>query len=197
MCQLIETIKIFNGKLYNINFHNDRFNKSRNIIFNINDCCYLQDLIKLPFQFIDGLIKCRILYSKEIEKIDFENYNKPSINTLKIVHDNEITYSFKFKDRKAIESLKSLKENCDDIIIVKNKKITDSSFCNIVLFDGIKYFTPDTPLLEGTKRKQLIQEGIIYVEEISVDDLKLFKEVFLINSMNNLGDIKIKIENIR
>ena len=37
MCLLIETIKIENNKIYNINYHNLRMNKARKDLFNSKD----------------------------------------------------------------------------------------------------------------------------------------------------------------
>jgi len=196
MCQLIETIKIDNNKIYNLDFHNARFNFSRKKIFNISNRINLTDIIFFPDDKLEGLYKCRIIYDKEIKSVEFIPYKLKKIRTLKLIDDNKIEYSYKFKDRKNLENLFNKRETADDIIIVKNNFITDSFFGNIIFQKNNKFYTPNTPLLEGTKRAQLLAEGIILEREILKQDIKKFDAIYLINAMIDLFEVKIKIEDI-
>ena len=84
-----------------------------------------------------------------------------------------------------------------DILIVKNNLVSDTSFSNIAFFDGNNWFTPSLPLLKGTKRELLIYNGLLNVIDIKVTDIKKnFKSFCLINSMINLSDFVLPIENI-
>lgn len=73
--------------------------------------------------------------------------------------------------------------NCDDVLIIKNGYITDSSFCNIIFFDGYKWFTSKTPLLKGTCRDRLIAEGVVSEVEIKTEHLADYSMFMLINAM--------------
>jgi 4-amino-4-deoxychorismate lyase len=196
MCLLLETIKIENGKLCDIFYHNLRFNKSRKEFFGCSDSVSLENVLKVPPEFRSGLYKCRIIYSDTVKKIEFLPYQKKEIESLKIVVCDSIEYDYKYEDRSGINKLLELKKNCDDILIVKNKKITDASFSNIVFYDGKKWVTPSSPLLKGTKREKLLSERKIIEDEIAVTDLKHFKKAALINCMLDLGDCVIDIKNI-
>jgi 4-amino-4-deoxychorismate lyase len=77
-------------------------------------------------------------------------------------------------------------KSADEILIIKNGFVTDTSFSNIVFFDGIKWITPSTYLLNGTQRQQLLQQGAIIEEEIRPSDLKHFRFAKLINAMLDL-----------
>lgn len=77
-----------------------------------------------------------------------------------------------------------MKDDCDDILIIKNKRITDTSIANIVFYNGNRWITPSQPLLEGTCRARLLSEGGIEVDEIMMNDIKLFSQFKLINAMN-------------
>ncbi|NJD21537.1 MAG: hypothetical protein FIA82_02540 [Melioribacter sp.] len=107
-----------------------------------------------------------------------------------------MSYSHKFEDRTKFE--KHLRESkADEILIIKNGLVTDTSFSNVVFFDGTKYSTPSSPLLKGTKRAKLIAESIIKEEEIKLKDIQKFKFVYLINALLDLNvENKIPIENI-
>ncbi|MFZ4400730.1 MAG: aminotransferase class IV [Bacteroidales bacterium] len=197
MCRLLETIKVKNGELHNVNLHNERLNRSRLELFDIEDKIKLENEIFISYEMRKGNYKCRIIYEKNIEKIELTPYKIPKINSLKIVHLDSIQYSYKFENREAINQLYLQKEQCDDILIVRNGMITDTSFCNIIFNDGNKLITPSTPLLKGVKREQLLREGKITENEIKLTDIHLFKKAFLINAMIELEDnVEISINKI-
>ena len=196
MCLLIETIKIKNNKIYNINYHNQRMNNARKDLFNCKDFIDLSKFIKSPNS--NDIIKCRVIYNQKIAKIEYEKYLLRNINSLKIVNSDDIEYQYKYKDRSEIEKLLKLKNNCDDILIIKNKRITDTSFTNIAFYDGTKWLTPIYPLLKGTKREKLIDENKIIEKDIFIDDLNKYKKAILFNSMLDLEDqMFIEIDNIK
>ncbi|NJK94632.1 MAG: hypothetical protein HC905_06655 [Bacteroidales bacterium] len=74
---------------------------------------------------------------------------------------------------------KKIKAN-EDFIYIRNGKITDTSYANLVFSDGIKLFTPANTLLEGTKRALYLKQGKIQEEEISVKDLRRFNYFLLL-----------------
>ena len=197
MCQLVETIKCKDGKLENLRFHQARFDVSRKQLFGIDQIIPLLEIIKIPSKFRKGLFRCRIIYSSEIEKIEFHPHEYRKVESLKMVEDNTIDYRLKFIDRKKLSELFEKRADCDDIIIVKNSCITDSFVANVVFFDGKEWWTPNTPLLHGTRRAQLIEEGKIKVCRITPNDLPRFEKAGLINAMQDLSEMpEIKIENI-
>ena len=68
---LIETIKCKDGQLFNLTFHQRRFHLALKESFNIPDSPSLSDVIKIPEECKQGLYRCRVLYSTNIEKIEF------------------------------------------------------------------------------------------------------------------------------
>ena len=83
------------------------------------------------------------------------------------------------------------RENCDDIIIVKNGLVTDSFAANLLFFNGKDWVTPTTPLLKGTKRQLLLDRGIIIEKEIMEEDVFGFQKVGLINAMIDFEEMPI------
>jgi 4-amino-4-deoxychorismate lyase len=197
MCRLIESIKVIDRKFENISFHNQRCNEARAAVWNCKNKIDISHEVALPDDLSDGLYKCRILYSSQIEKTEFIPYQLPNIHSLQVIYDDTIEYPYKFEDRSRIEELFAKRKRCDDILIVKNGCVTDTSFCNILLYDGVNYFTPDTPLLNGTKRRQLISQRKIFEKKITLNDLMAFQKIFLVNAMIDLQDeIFVDIENV-
>ncbi|MEI6749684.1 MAG: aminotransferase class IV [Bacteroidales bacterium] len=196
MCLLFETIRIEKGKLQNVSFHNERLNRSRKELFGIDMLFDLQKIIHVPDSFYAEKHRCRIVYSTEIISIAFSQYTMRKINNLKIVEDDTIEYAYKFEDRQVIEKLRT---GCkaDDILIIKNGLVSDTSYANIVFWDGIKWVTPSSPLLRGTTLTRLLLENKIQMEEIRKSDIKLFKSARIINAMIGLEESpSIEIKNI-
>ncbi|MFA3782170.1 aminotransferase class IV [Melioribacteraceae bacterium 4301-Me] len=196
MCRLIESIKVYRRKLWNIKYHNYRMNNSRRQLFGAEDEIDLSKEIVVPQIISNELYKCRVVYSNKILSVEFIPYLKKKITSLEIVTNNLICYDHKYENREEINKLLYSKR-CDEILIVKNNLITDASFANVVLSDGKVYLTPASPLLKGTKRAKLLEEGLIKEEEIPLSDLRKFKYAYLINAMLDLEESnKVLIENI-
>jgi 4-amino-4-deoxychorismate lyase len=197
MSRLLETVKIKNRQMLNLYYHNERMNRSRMEFFGCTEIIDLKDIVSVPGYLTDDVYKCRIIYNPDIESVEFERYNPKKIQTLKIVECNNIDYSYKFADRSVFAELQKQRGGCDDILIVKNGFITDTSFSNIVFFDGEKAVTPSTPLLKGTMREKLIKDGKISESDICLKDLQKFQSVKLINAMLDLDDSEsIDVNNI-
>jgi 4-amino-4-deoxychorismate lyase len=172
-------------------------NRSRMEFFGCTEIIDLKDIVSVPGYLTDDVYKCRIIYNPDIESVEFERYKPKKIQTLKIVECNDIDYSYKFADRSVFAELQKQRDGCDDILIVKNGFITDTSFSNIVFFDGEKPVTPSTPLLKGTMREKLIKDGKISESDICLKDLQKFQSVKLINAMLDLDDTEsIDVNNI-
>jgi len=71
MCQLFESIKVIDGLIQNIAYHSERLNRSRFEVFNKHDLWNLAELINIPEKATQGLVKCKLFYGKEIDRIEF------------------------------------------------------------------------------------------------------------------------------
>ena len=180
MSLLVETIRFSHGLLHNKTRHQERFNRSRNELFNANA---LELTIPIPDNLKkNATYKVRVLYSHKIEKIEWHIYTPRKLTHFEIVENNEIDYSYKYTNRDEINRL-CKKSQADTIIILKNGMITDSAFANLLFFDGTSWITPSTPLLQGTMREYLLQVGMIQDTLITKDDLHSFSKFKLINAM--------------
>ncbi len=191
MSLLIESIKIFNGRIYNLNRHQQRMNNSRKALFGIDIPISLRSKILIPALYHTGLIKCRIVYNTEINQITYHKYIPKPIKSVQLVYDNSIVYDHKYKDREHINQLYAQRGECDDIIIVKNGMLTDSSYCNIALRKLGKWYTPDSCLLQGTRRTQLIDQRKLIVKPIPVDTIHNYDRISLVNAMMGLSNSTI------
>jgi len=183
MYQLVESVRIENRQLHHIELHNQRLKKAMQLVFGVEKKIFLEDIIELPADLTENRYKCRVTVSPESINVDMKPYIQREIKTLKIVHDNEIDYSFKTDNRQQLDSAFEKRADCDDIIIVKNNCVTDSWAANIILFDGQRWVTPDTPLLKGVQREYLLSRKLIKEQRVLVADLSSFQKIRLINAM--------------
>jgi 4-amino-4-deoxychorismate lyase len=191
MFPLFESIRIEKGKAQLVEYHQERMERSLHALghkleFSLKDCIQKQDFdAKKTF-------KLRLSYNKKDYSIDIAEYKPQKIERLQIIEDNSIDYSLKYSNRTAINKLMMKRGSADDIIIVKNNEITDTSFSNLIFFDGKKWLTPKNPLLKGVMRKHLLEKGIIHEEIIHSEKISAFESFMLINAM--LGfDIQRKL----
>ncbi len=192
-----EVIKIYNGKIFNLPAHIERMNFTLQSFFGSTIPFSLKDE-DIPLEFREGLVKCRIVYSLENLEIEYSHYIFREINSLKIIHDNSINYSFKYAERRAFDRLMAQKENCDDILVVKNGLVTDTSFTNVVFESDKGLFTPSTYLLPGTKRQTLLKERVIKEKVIRIEDIEDYRKLYLINAMMGIEDnISIPISSLK
>ena len=192
-----EVIKICNGRIFNLPAHIERMNFTLQSFFGSTIPFSLNDE-HIPLEFREGLVKCRIVYSLENLEIEYSHYIFREINSLKIIHDNSINYSFKYAERRAFDRLMAQKENCDDILVVKNGLVTDTSFTNVVFESDKGLFTPSTYLLPGTKRQTLLKERVIKEKVIRIEDIEDYRKLYLINAMMGITDnISIPISSLK
>lgn len=181
----IETIRILNQKVISLSYHQQRVDKTLSD-HNLPPLNIKQLLSSLPQDIPSSLCRCRITYGQTPTKIDYFPYTPLVRQRVKIVRQDNLSYSYKYADRRQIEELVSL-STCEDIIIVKNDKITDSSIANLVFENKEGLFTPTTPLLKGTQRQRLIDKGVISLRDITLKDIKTYDKLYFINAMTPLN----------
>lgn len=181
-----ETIKCDDMEVFNIEYHQQRI--SNTIGKNIN-------LLEYIYPPNSKLLKCKIIYTQDdIVDVIFDTYKKKEIKSLKIIHDDKINYKYKYEYRDELNTLSKQKDNADDIIIVKNGLITDTTIANIAIFINNQWFTPKQPLLLGTTRQRYIDNGKLKEKDITIDDFQKAEQIALLNAMIDfdiLEDIKI------
>jgi len=178
----LETIRVFDGVAQHLEYHQERVDNT----LETKNIHILSELIKAPSL---DLYRCRIVYDRESISIEYLPYVKRDIRTLKLLRSDSLSYDKKYENREELLELFARKEQCDDILIVKNNCITDTSIANIALFNGVRWYTPKTPLLKGTTRARLLAEGKITEVDIPVERLKSFKKIALMNAMINFDII--------
>ena len=196
MCQFIETMCVEQGRITNLDYHLERIKNTRKHFWNTEKTVPTDQLSALAATQ-DSRAKLRFVYDKEnIYDLSYTPYSTRKIERLKLLENNDIEYSYKSVDRTALNLLKAQTEPTDEIIIIKQNRLTDTSYTNIALFDGSQWITPSTPLLKGTRRAQLLDAGRLIECEVLATDLKSFQSISLINAMMDLEELVLPISSI-
>lgn len=176
-----ETVKCEDYEIFNLEYHNKRV--ANTIGLNIN----LQEYI---YPLSEELLRCKVTYNDfEVLNVEYFPYKKRDITSFKLIFDDEISYSKKYLNRENLDSLFSKKEDCDEIIIIKNGVVTDTSIANIAIFYENKWITSKNCLLNGTTKQRLLDSKFLVEKDISVKMLKKASQIALMNAMIDF-DIK-------
>ncbi|MCH9812553.1 MAG: aminotransferase class IV [Epsilonproteobacteria bacterium] len=186
MSLFFETLKIKNHKIYNLSEHHARLNKTVLENFGHRTSIDLNNHIKAPDE---KLYRCKVTYDTEIKSVSFTPYQPKVFRHFKLINTH-LSYPYKAVDRTEINKLFEQKENCDDILMIKDGLVYDTSIANIAIYDGIKWYTPSMPLLAGTQRANLLKKQIVFEKEIKVKDIKNMVSFAIMNALIGFHPIK-------
>ena len=196
MCRCIETIRIEDGRVWQLDYHQRRVDTTRSELFPGSDPLPLRHAV--PSVLPDsGLYKLRVTYAETLINVEVVAYQRRPLRSLVCVIDDTIDYRFKWADRSDLQRLLAQRGEADEIIIVRRGRVTDSSYSNLVLRQGKRWVTPDTPLLAGTMRASLLDKGTITAAPVQLDRLARYSHVALINAMNPLGTLVVPMDAVR
>ena len=154
-----ETIKCDDYEIFNLDYHNKRI--ANTIGLNIK----LQEYV---YPASSDLLRCKVIYNND-EILDVEY--------------------FTYKNRDALDKLFEKRDACDEVIIIKNNIVTDTSIANIAIYYENTWITSKNCLLKGTTRDRLINDKILIEKDITVEMLKEATKIALMNAMIDF-DIK-------
>lgn len=194
MEQYLETIRIEEGRACHLPYHNQRMNETRAHL-GLSDGLDLEAIIG-DVSIYQQRTRCRIVYDTEIRSVEFFPYQIRSVKTLRLVEDNQVDYGCKYADRSALNRCFTQRGACDDVLIVQNGDVTDTTIANVAFWNGETWFTPSTPLLKGTMRASLLDSHQIQEAKIRVEDLSHFSRLRLFNAMILFGEIELPIQSV-
>ncbi|MDY0215503.1 MAG: aminotransferase class IV [Bacteroidales bacterium] len=190
MCHFIESIRLENGNIKLLDYHQNRVNKTILHFFGKKNLINLEKELEKETLPPVGVYKIRILYSQKVHSLEILPYNQLKFSKFQMIPvPNGFDYSFKYSNRTLFEELtKNIKPNTI-ALFTQNKGLTDGLFANLVFQKNGMLFTPDTPLLNGVQRQYLLKTKQIQEAKISEENINSFEKLGLINAM-------IPIENI-
>lgn len=197
MYRFIETIRVENGKIERFALHANRVWNTRKHFWGYAEP-FTVDTVTSVVTPMSGIYKLRFTYDEtHIYDLSYTPYHFQNILQLQPVIVNTIDYAYKYADRSAFAVLKEeVGEGCEPLII-RDGLVTDTSYTNIAFFDGCQWFTPSTPLLNGTRRQSLLASHQIREKEIRFHDIPQYTSIALFNAMMDLGDLILPISAVK
>jgi 4-amino-4-deoxychorismate lyase len=183
MSQFFESIRVNNGIAENLSFHQARVHKTLQAFDASQSNISLEAIVQQLALPQLGLFKLRISYDLNgNHQAKLTPYVYKQISQFALVDIKGFSYDYKFSNRDWINEALS-HSGTDEIIMHDNGFIKDCSYTNIVFYDGVDWYTPESPLLAGTQRAKLIREGVIITKALHVDDILNLKKFKCINAM--------------
>ena len=188
MYRFIESIKVEDQKAFLLEFHQERVNSTFQH-FGKEGSLDLKKIFNNLGHDEDGLYKMRLSYDLERNyNVQMIPYAIPQIHSFELVENNCFDYPFKFEERSEFEKMKN-KSKAQEIIIVKNNHITDTSFTNLLFLKGKDWFTPKTYLLNGVQRQHLLKSKKIKEADINLQNIREYSHFQMINALNDFDDM--------
>lgn len=195
MCRFIETICVEAGSALRLDYHNRRLNATRHEVWGDVPELRIEQYIKT-----DGYVertRLRIEYDTEIRKVEYIPYHLRPVSSLRLVEmPDDADYHLKYADRSVLNALFERRDGADDVLAVRDGFITDTSIANVALWDGEQWHTPSHPLLKGTHRQFLIDNGMVAEREIKTDELSRYTKIRLFNAMIHFGEIEFSTDRL-
>lgn len=185
MPRFIETILFKNNNMPLIKWHEQRFAQTQIATWGETIYPSLEKIIRSKEIDLDKDVsyKCRVLYDSKNTDIQFSVYQQRTINSLVLKNGNDIDYHLKYEDRQQLNALVKDLQQGEEVLIVRNNLLTETSFTNIALWNGTQWHTPKIPLLRGVQRSKLIEDKIIIEKNISIQQLSLYQKICLFNAL--------------
>lgn len=183
MSLFFESIRLVNGRVMNLSFHQQRVNTTCKA-FNM-PIISLKEIIHIHQHSFpkEGVFKMRIEYGYDISTVQLAPYRIKEIRILQLLDVGNFSYNYKSSNRTLLQSFYEKKRNADDCLLVKNGCITDTTYGSILLFKSNQWFTPSTILLPSTMRSKLLNQKKIKITKVTVENLYDFEFFKVVNAM--------------
>ena len=148
--RFIETIRYADGRLHLLDLHTDRMRATRREVYGIEGPGLDTSMFHIPPHLADLTVKCRVIYGRDIDDIQYEAYTPRPLSRLRMVSDNTVDYHLKYLDRTPLAYPDIPLRPDEGLVIVKDGLVTDSTYANLLLLAPGRAYTPSTPLLPGS-----------------------------------------------
>lgn len=184
MCRfpLFETLLIIDGKVQNLQYHQQRFEQATQEYFGCEPRFSLADILVVPEASQRGKVRCRIDYNATEFELKFFIYSPKKVERFRLVEVENWDYHLKFSDRKRFDLLPILQN--EEVIILNNGYVSDCSIGNLLFLKQGIWYSPQHYLLKGTQLSKLLDEGKVVLAKIAKQDLHQYEKIMLINALN-------------
>jgi len=188
--QLFETLRIQDGKAMHLSYHNDRCNQSLKALFTAENAIDLAE--HLPDLPVKGLYRAKVIYDAKSIHATYTLYRPKKIARIRLV-ETDLSYPHKYLDRQVLDQALARYPGYDEILFTRQGLLTDTTIANIALRQEGTWYTPTTPLLPGTTRARLLDEGRLILRNIPASEITRYDGLALMNAMIGFYEIDLSI----
>lgn len=198
--QLLETMKLDDGKMELLPYHLDRIQASGDYFgYTIHRNDLEEQCLRIAAQFEEGFFKIRLLVGingrAEIEVHPVEKSVSCVTGALAEHYINEDD-PFLYHKTTHRDVYNCQKVPGVDVTLLWNSKeeLTEYTIANLVVKEGNEYFTPPVKsgLLAGTFRQHLLDRGIIKEKVLYKREMDRFEEMWMINAVRGWTKVNMR-----
>lgn len=200
LCMLfLETLHIAHGQILRLAYHQKRVEKT---LLDTGGSMSAFSLCQLfadnPPPLTKERLRCRVLYDAAavVQCMEYLPYQPRPLRSLRLVEAGKLVYDRKWADRSALDALFALRGSADDVLLVRDGRIMDTTIANVAFWDGRHWYTPAEPLLHGTHRSALLAEGVLHERHITLDDLSQYFYLRPLNALLRWGEVELPVSQI-
>jgi 4-amino-4-deoxychorismate lyase len=194
--RLFTSIKVLDNKIHLLEQHQKRMASSLSALYGAAPIVDFQEIQAEVDTLDQGLYKLRVVYTPHYFKYALTPYKMKVIRSLQCVATRHLDYAFKYEDRSGLDKLYAQRRGADDILIVKQGMVTDTSYGNVALLKDGVWYTPQLPLLHGTQRQHLVEQGIIKEALITESDFSSYSAIRIFNAMIEFGELELGMQRV-
>ncbi len=173
MYPLLETIRFEDGRAMLWSYHIERLQRSCQALWGIPPSFDPVSDIRIPDDCSAGVWKCRLQYNATEFVVDWTAYEIRIIKRLILRDSGGLDYRLKYSDRSGLDQFAQGLAAEEEILFVQDERITDTRYTNVALYNGTSWITPEMPMLQGTRRQELLDMKIIQPGKVILSDLRL------------------------
>jgi 4-amino-4-deoxychorismate lyase len=185
MSRFLETIRINAGVPQHLEWHQRRVDDTFRVFYPGIPPLSLTGVIA-DTGMDAGEQRCRIVYDDSTHEITVTPLQPRSIRSLRLTDlPPDYDYRYKYADRRFLELAFSRRGEADDVLLLRDGWVTDTSVANVAFLSHGRWYTPAIPLLAGTTWKRLVSAGVIVPRPIHAEDLRRYEACVLFNALRN------------
>lgn len=190
MIQFLETLRIERGIPFHLDWHQKRvdatmarFHGDISLAERSLQLAEILSSCELPKE---GIWRCRIIYDLHSASVEFIPDGQAGFRSLRMIEAPiEFDYLYKYADRSFLQELFEKRNGADDVLMLRNGWIADTTKANIAFRAGDRWYTPSIPLLAGTTWKRLVSKGVIIPRPIHKNNIARYDAFKVINALND------------
>lgn len=186
MSRFLETIRICDGQPLHLDWHQGRVSDTFSKFYPGAAPFRLESLFRTSTPPAGSDLRWRIRYDHISCETEFSSFQVKPLQSLQLIRlPPEYSYWYKFADRRILELASSRRGVADDVLLIRDGWITDTTVANVAFLKNNRWYTPAIPLLAGTTWKRLVTHGTLTPRPIHVHDLDRYEACAVFNALRD------------